>query len=71
MGDPRDLKAKVQSYRDRLVAERAKAAETYTGELARMDAQITAADQVLAAWDTRVDRLIEKLTAAGIQVNAG
>lgn len=71
MADPAELKAKVTEYLRRLKAERDKAAATYTGELARMDSQIAATEKVLAAWDTRVDGLIQRLTDAGIQINAG
>lgn len=71
MADPAELKAKVTEYLRRLTAEREKAAATYTAELARMDAQIAATEKVLAAWDTRVDGLIQRLTDAGIRINAG
>lgn len=71
MADPIALKAGVQAHLDRLRTERAKAATTYADELARMDAQIVAAERVLSAWDARVDGLIERLTEAGIQIGVG
>lgn len=71
MADPTVLKARVQAHLDHLVVDRAKAAATYAAELARMDAQIAATERVLAAWDARVDGLIDRLTEAGIQITTG
>jgi hypothetical protein len=71
MADPAVLKANVQAHLERLQRERAAAALTYASELDRMDAQILATQQVLAAWDVRVDGLIDRLTEAGIQILAG
>lgn len=68
MAEPAVLRQRVQAYVTQLRADRAKAAATYQTELARMDSQIAATEQVLAAWDGRVDSLISLLSSAGITI---
>lgn len=69
MASAAEMKARVVAYVTRLQQDRDEAAAKYADELRRLDAQIVAANKVLAAWDGKVDTLIGLLSAAGIQVN--
>lgn len=68
MASPADLKAKLEAF----VVEQQKALDALASqtaiEEARIKGQLLAARGVLAAWDKKVDGLVDALNAAGITI---